>query len=222
MTLKLITLDLDNTLWPVDEVIRRAEQASYQWLADTHPEVAARYDIPALIRLRQQLVRDNPDYLHNLTALRKVALAGMFEEAGFSHHEALQEAEKAFAIFHQARNQVTLFPAVRAVLETLAQHYQLGALTNGNANLKLIGLDDLCLLQHSSESIGRRNPERDMCHAAVKSAGVAAHQALHLGDPPEEDVDAARRHGFHAIWANLLQQSWPESLPPPDIRLTQW
>lgn len=222
MTLKLITLDLDNTLWPVDEVIRRAEQASYQWLADTHPEVAARYDIPALIRLRQQLVRDNPDYLHNLTALRKAALAGMFEEAGFSHQEARREAEKAFAVFHQARNQVTLFPDVRTVLEVLAQHYQLGALTNGNADLKLIGLDDLFLFQHSSESIGRRKPEPDMFHAALKSAGVAAHQALHLGDHPEEDVDAARRHGFHAIWANLLQQSWPESLPPPDISLTQW
>src|SRR5690606_42111020 len=86
------------------------------------------------------------------------------------YREARQEAEKAFAIFHQARNQVTLFPDVRAVLEVLAQHYQLGALTNGNADLKLIGLDDLFLFQHSSESIDRKSTRLNSSHVKISYA----------------------------------------------------
>ena len=39
--LKLITFDLDNTLWPVDEVIRRAERRCAEWIAEKHPDAAA-------------------------------------------------------------------------------------------------------------------------------------------------------------------------------------
>ena len=39
-TLKLITFDLDNTLWPVDEVIRKAEKACSDWIAERHPDAA--------------------------------------------------------------------------------------------------------------------------------------------------------------------------------------
>ena len=39
--LKLITFDLDNTLWPVDEVIRQAEKACSLWIAENHPDAAA-------------------------------------------------------------------------------------------------------------------------------------------------------------------------------------
>lgn len=222
MTLKLITFDLDNTLWPVDDVLHRAEQAAQAWLVERHPDVAAANDWQSLLQRRKQLVLENPDYLHNLTALRKAALRDMFKEAGFTESEAMREAQRAFDVFHQARNQVTLFPNAREVLEQLAGRYLLGALTNGNANLDMIGLGDLFAFQHSSESIGRRKPAPDMFAAALRSAGVPAAQALHLGDHPEEDVQAAQNHGFHAIWANLLAQRWPDDLPAPVHSMTHW
>ena len=52
-----------------------------------------------------------------------------------------------------------------------------------------------------------------MFHAALKSAGAGAHQALHIGDHPEEDIRAALDTGFDAIWANLLGLEWPSHLP---------
>ena len=39
--LKLITFDLDNTLWPVDEVIRQANRTCDDWIARHHPDAAA-------------------------------------------------------------------------------------------------------------------------------------------------------------------------------------
>lgn len=222
MTLKLLTFDLDDTLWPVAPVIQRAEQIGYQWLSEQHPEVTARYGIPEFMALRMQTLKDNPELQHNLTALRKTAMQKIFIEVGHSERDARLYSEAAFEIFHDARNQVTLFPEVRPMLETLAERYVLGSLTNGNADLNRIGLGDLFAFQHSAESVGRRKPEPDIFLAALKSAGVNASQALHIGDHPQEDVSAARAHGFHSAWANLLRRDWPAELVAPEYQFTRW
>lgn len=210
---KLITFDLDNTLWPVDEVIRRAERQCQAWIADRYPDAAAVMTAVRVRELRDLLLKEKPGYVHNLTALRRDALARGFREAGYCTEEAGRLSAQAFEVFHDARNEVVFFPGAVEMLETLADSYMLGALTNGNADLRRVGLGDLFAFQHSSESIGRRKPERDMFDAALASAGVAASAAVHVGDHPLEDVDAARRHGFQAVWANLLDQKWPLDLP---------
>ncbi|MBA3981867.1 MAG: HAD family hydrolase [Alcanivorax sp.] len=211
--LKLITFDLDNTLWPVDEVIRRAERQCRDWISERYPDAAAAMTVARVRDIREQLLREKPGYLHNLTALRRDALAAGFRSAGYCAEEAGRLAAEAFEVFHEARNEVVFFPGALDILETLADSYMLGALTNGNADLARIGIADLFAFQHSSESVGRRKPERDMFDAALRSARVRAIEAVHVGDHPLEDVDAARRHGFHAVWANLLDQKWPLDLP---------
>ncbi|MCG8393160.1 MAG: HAD family hydrolase [Pseudomonadales bacterium] len=213
--LKLITFDLDNTLWPVDEVIRRAEKACSDWIADHHPEAAHALSAEKVRTVRTELIRENPAYLDNLTALRQDAMTRAFTLHGYSRSEARQIAEQAFLVFHRARNQVTFFPGAREVLETLADSYLLGALTNGNADLQQIGIADLFAFHHSAETIGKRKPAPDMFQAALGSAGVSAGQAMHVGDHPLEDVNAAREHGMHAVWANLIDLDWPVELERP-------
>jgi len=222
MTIKLITFDLDNTLWPVDQVIRRAEKISAAWLRDNHPDVSARFDLNALIAIRNQLAQESPSYLHNLTALRKAALTHAFLACGYSSKEAERSSGAAFRIFHDARNEVTLFPQALETLENLSQRYQLGALTNGNADLKKIGIAHLFRFHHSSESIGKRKPEADMFIAALRDSSVSAGESIHIGDHPSEDIGAAIAHGFAAIWANLIDQPWPSDVPPPQYHFNDW
>lgn len=211
--LKLITFDLDNTLWPVDEVIRRAEAACQQWLQAHHPDAAAQLQPAAMREIRNQLLQAHPGYLSNLTALRTALLAEGFRRAGYSEPDARRFAGQAFDVFHDARNQVTLFPGARALLERLGKRYAIGALSNGNADLNKAGLADLFHFHHCAESIGKRKPAPDMFHAALDSAGSAPHQALHIGDHPEEDIQAALAVGFDAVWANILGLEWPSHLP---------
>lgn len=210
--LKLITFDLDDTLWPVEEVIRRAERQCHGWILERHPELQEVLSVARIRAMRDSLLKEKPGYLHNLTALRRDTLARVFREAGFCSAEAAKLADQAFRVFHDARNEVVFFPGAVDVLEALADSYLLGALSNGNADLKRIGIHDLFAFHHSAESVGRRKPEPDMFHAALKSARARPEQALHIGDHPLEDVDAARRHGFDAIWANLLNRKWPLEL----------
>src|SRR5690606_23803254 len=49
----------------------------------------------------------------------------------------------AFEVFLAARHQVSLFPEVQPTLEVLANRYQLAVLTNGNADVRRLGLADI-------------------------------------------------------------------------------
>src|SRR5699024_10720773 len=81
--LRLITFDLDNTLWPVDEVIRQAERACSEWIASRHPDAAAALTAQRVREVRDRLIREKPAYLNNLTELRRDAMALAFIDAGF-------------------------------------------------------------------------------------------------------------------------------------------
>ena len=56
--LDAITLDLDDTLWPVDPVIERAEAALMDWFAERAPGVLARLDLAGLRRIRAEADRE--------------------------------------------------------------------------------------------------------------------------------------------------------------------
>lgn len=213
--LKLITFDLDNTLWPVEEVILRAERASSQYLQQRFSELVEQLSVEALHRTRDQLVQNQSHYWKNLTRLRIDTLSQTLTQNGIAQQEANQAAQAAFDVFYHERNQVTFFPGALKVLETLADSYMLGALSNGNANLELIGIHDLFEFHHSAESVGEAKPAAAIFLAALSSAGVTARDALHVGDHPSEDIDGARRAGFATIWANLTDQTWPADLAAP-------
>lgn len=213
MPLKLVCFDLDNTLWPVDPVIARAEQETWRWLAGRAPELIAGPDVEALRAIRLDLLRARPQYMHNLTALRRDAMTIAFMQAGLTEPAARDLAGAAMAVFLEHRNAVTFFPGARELLEALAGRYRLAALTNGNADLARIGADHLFDVVLSSESVGRAKPDPAMFAQALADTGVAARDALHVGDHPEQDVLAARRHGLGAVWANPLRLPRPSSLP---------
>ena len=48
--IKAITLDLDDTLWPIWPTIERAEKALHDWLAEHAPMAAALFANPAALR----------------------------------------------------------------------------------------------------------------------------------------------------------------------------
>lgn len=213
MTLKLLCFDLDNTLWPVEPVIARAEAAAWQWLAQEAPALPAQLTVEQLRQQRFALLAAQPEYRHNLTALRRDAVTAALRELGYGGAEAAALADGALAEFLVYRNQVTLFPDAREVLARLGKNYRLAALTNGNADLARIGLDHLFDTVLSAESTGRAKPDPEMFVRALREHRVRADEAVHIGDHPEQDVLAARSHGLGAIWANPLQLARPESLP---------
>jgi putative hydrolase of the HAD superfamily len=98
----------------------------------------------------------------------------------------------------------------------MGRRYRLIAVTNGNARLDRIGIDDLFDAYVSARSAGAAKPARRIFDAAVSAGGAAAHETLHVGDHPEIDVNGARAAGLRSVWLNRNVRTWPGELPQPD------
>ena len=59
--IKLVTLDLDNTLWDVDSIIIEAEKNLIQWLGDHVPDSLAHYQAEALADIRAEVTTAHSD-----------------------------------------------------------------------------------------------------------------------------------------------------------------
>lgn len=200
--IRLVTFDLDNTLWEIDPVIVRANQALHQWIEQNVPAAVAYLELQPFKSLRQRIVEQEPQLAYKPTFLRRKMLYQMFREAALAHDQAEQMSEQAFEVFYHHRNHVTLFEEAEALLRQLSQRYTLVALTNGNADLKRIGIDRYFRAHFNADRLPRPKPYPDMFEAALEFAGVAPHEAVHIGDHPDEDVAAAAALGFHTIWFN--------------------
>src|SRR3546814_333752 len=59
-----ITLDLDDTIWPIAPVMVRAEQVLDAWLREHAPNTAARWTLEARLALRDEVAAGNPHLAH--------------------------------------------------------------------------------------------------------------------------------------------------------------
>ena len=217
-TIKLITFDLDDTLWPVEEIILKAEAALQYWITENFPIISDNFSRDEILRIRKFIIKEKPEISHNLTQLRILILKEIFFKAGYTEEEAQKHSEKAFTIFIKARNTINFFPGALTLLETLSKDYMLIGLSNGNADLNMIGIGHLFCHHHSAESIGKPKPHPDMFEAALASASLQSaqtidpQQTVHIGDHPQQDVEAARVLGIKTIWVNVLNRQWPKEL----------
>ena len=136
--IKAITLDLDDTLWPIWPAIERAEKALDEWLSHHAPMTAALFANPAARHeIREHVTRSRPELKYNLSAIRTEAI----RLALYRSREDPLLAEPAFDVFFEARNQVTLFEDALLALQFLSGRFPLVAISNGNADIKRIGID---------------------------------------------------------------------------------
>lgn len=210
-----ICFDLDDTLWPITPVIERAENRLYAWLAENYPRITAAYSRDEMRSLRTRVADEYPAQSHDVTFLRKTALARHAEEAGYS----AQMVEDAFEIFLRARHEVTLFDDVLPALERLQVSYRLIAITNGNADLRIIGLDHFIGHTITARDVGAGKPDRAIFAAAITRTGVAPERMVHVGDDPHYDIKGAKDAGLGTIWVNRTEKPWPSAETPPDAEI---
>ncbi len=209
--IKAITLDLDDTLWPVWPTIVRAEQVLGDWLS-LHAPLTAVLFADATVRqaLRQQFSRQHPEFRHDLTAQRRETIRLALQHCG----ENPLLAEPAFEVFFAERNRVTLFDDALAGLAFLSSRLPLVALSNGNADIGLIGIAPYFRASVSARQFGVGKPDARIFHAAAEAAGVLAHEVLHVGDDAALDVLAALDCGMQTVWVNRENQPWPHAAQP--------
>jgi putative hydrolase of the HAD superfamily len=210
MDIKVITFDLDNTLWDVEPALLRAEQAQQDWLLQHRPGAVDSMDHDAMWEFKKSVWRRHPHLLHHVSQIRVQTLYELQRAAGYTEQESRSGAEQAFALFLEQRQQVQLYQEALAVLELLAGSYTLGALTNGNADVYKTDAGDYFDFAFLAEDVGASKPHPDMFQAALERTGVAAHNVVHVGDDPEHDIAGARAFGMPTVWMNSRGKDWPD------------
>lgn len=219
MTIRLITFDLDNTLWDVEPIVARAEKNMRDWIRAQHPEFVARFDLREMARLRHVVVSERADIAHDLTALRIEVLRRAFVEGGYAPGEAVRAAQEAFEVYYEGRNAVEFFPGALEALTALHHEFELYAISNGNADIGRVGLGHVFSRHFSAAGVGVAKPDPRIYRAAIAAAGLAPEHILHVGDHPEQDIAAAAAVGMRTLWVNFGDQVWPDQ-PPADAQIT--
>lgn len=224
---RAITLDLDDTLWPVRPAIERAEAALQDWLRAHAPATAALLaHAPVRHAIRAEVEQRHADRWHDLTFLRREAICEALRRAG----DDPVLADPAFEVFYAARQHVELYADARPALEALAARFPVVALSNGNADVQRIGIGHWFVAQVGAREAGVAKPDPRIFHAAAAKAGVAPAAVLHVGDDAHHDALGALRAGMHSAWVDRTGLGWPQALArggcspmhrrhgPPDAR----
>jgi FMN hydrolase / 5-amino-6-(5-phospho-D-ribitylamino)uracil phosphatase len=199
---KAISLDLDETLWPIMPTIIRAEQLTNDWIAANAPAVTAKFDNKAMRALREQLQAEDPIRKIDLLKARRDTLLHAFEACGEPSSRALE----ALDVFVQARQVVTLFDDALAFLDAVAARFPVAALSNGFADVHVVGIGKYFKTSVSAHIVGIAKPDRRIFDITARALGVANHEVLHIGDDFELDVQGALAAGMQAYYVSRPEQ----------------
>lgn len=209
--IRAISIDLDDTLWPIWPTIERAEKALHDWLVEHAPMAAALFSSPSALReIRDYMGASRPELKHDMSALRRESIRLALYRAG----ENPLIAEEAFGVFFSERQRVTLFDDARPALEFLAGRFPVVSISNGNADLQRIGLAPYFRATISAREFGVGKPDPRIFHAAAGAVEVLPEDVLHIGDDATLDALGALNAGMQAAWLNRSDALWPHELEP--------
>lgn len=216
--IRAITLDLDDTLWPIWPTIARAEQVLSAWLAQHAPTTAQLgADQKTLREVREETGRTRPDLSHDLNALRRESIRTLLQRAG----DDPSLAEPAFEVFFAERQRVDLFDDALPALEHLSARFPVVALTNGNADVHRVGIGAHFVASIGMREFGVGKPDPRIFHAGASAAGVAAHEVLHIGDDAHLDAVGALNAGMQVAWVNRGGHAWEHAPLVPHITVSE-
>ena len=199
--IRLITFDLDDTLWDVKPALVAADAAQWRYLTARFPNVALReLAEQQAATLRAEILAEQPALAHQISQFREVFIYRLLLRSGQAKTDAAEAASEAFAAFYAERHKVALFEDAATALSTLSQDYLLGALTNGNADVRKTPIASYFSYAWRAEEFGISKPDTLLFHRVFEQAGVSANEVIHVGDCHNNDVAGAVAAGAKAVW----------------------
>jgi len=214
--IRAICFDLDDTLWDIGPVLERADRILADWLQARYPRIPSRFSPAEILEVRAALLREQPERAHDLTYLRRETFARLAVAVGYDR----DMAHEAFALWHAARNECVPFEDVVPTLARLGAKYRLATLSNGNADLAVIGIAHHFEIILHAAALGCAKPDVRAYTALSRALTLQPAEILFVGDEPHADVAGPRNAGMQTVWINRGAIAWPGDLAPPDHEIS--
>lgn len=210
--IEAITFDLDDTLWPCAPAVAGAEKVYLAWIERHFPAVFMQHDAEQILSLRRSLLATEPDLANDVTELRKRATRDLLTPFGAT----ADDVAECMRVCVAERQKVDLYDDVPDALTLLASRYRLGSITNGNADLGVIGILHHFDIELAATMAQPAKPSPHMFTLACEALELGPERILHVGDNLLTDVTAARDVGMKTVWMNRAGEVCPEGVAKPD------
>jgi putative hydrolase of the HAD superfamily len=198
---KAISFDLDDTLYDNHPIIKKAEVDFLIYLTTSYPELesltAHKWGL-----YKKILLVENPALINDVTLWRKEITKRIMVVYGIAAVNAIKYAEFALQKFLELRSDFTVPATSIKLLEDLALHYPIVAITNGNVNVAQIGLADKFQFVLKAGNGLNSKPDVALFQQAAKQLNIQVKDLLHVGDHLMTDVYGAQNNHAQAVWFN--------------------
>ena len=226
MDMRVLSFDLDGTLWPTQEVVWAANEKMAAFLNERYPGTPSAQDVQTAMKAIRQRRREEAQAAGtqaapvSYTELRKSALELVTAEAGFPDAEAAAAAQAAFQVWLDERNAAAgrlLFDGVQDMLADIRRRFPsllVCAITNGRGDVskipELAPLFDFSVSGEDAHVFPERKPSVKIYHAAVNQAlactrgsGVVLQHGDAVHRPAEGGEAAAAFEHSLAGWVHV-------------------
>jgi len=219
--IQLITFDLDDTFWDIKSTIINAETNSRKWSESRIGEKIDWGTFEDFMQIRSDLVKKDSTLEYDLGKLRRRVIAHHTKKYFQNTKDFNAFINDAYEYFLKERHKVTFYKDVIKVLEKLSLKYQLGVLTNGNADVNKLGIGHLFNFSISSMDVKSNKPDKGHFLRAREVSNIDFKHTLHVGDHPLNDILGARVLGINTLWFNLEKHDWDIDQSPPQ-QFSKW
>ena len=212
--IKLITFDLDDTLWDNMPIITRAEIDTRKYIEERVGKIEWG-DLNDFLNLREELIKEDPSIAWDISKLRKEIFR---KKLVYVKPQSLRDkiVEEAFTIFINKRHEIQLFDGVENALSELSNKYILGVLTNGNADVYRFDFGKYFKFSISSLEAKNSKPNRAHFDKALEEVeNIAFDEIIHIGDHQINDILFASKLGIESLWFNKNNVDWEQEFEKP-------
>jgi putative hydrolase of the HAD superfamily len=196
----LVLFDLDNTICDYDGA--RSIRTHYAF----EPHFAEVERLQSAVEAALVAAPEGTDHFAQVLATHGIADPAVVEQA---RERYLEDRYRGLALFDEAL----------AVIDAVSEIARVGLVTNGptaiqRPKIALLEIESRFPVIVVSEEAGVWKPDPAIFAIALELSGVAATDAVYVGDSAHHDVPGAHAAGMRAIWMNRRGIDWPGARPP--------
>lgn len=216
--IRVVTFDLDNTIWKTSKTIDAANEALATFLdanSIIQPKRVEKImgDLFQQDKKRYAPLDDNPKAPVLLTQLRIDAIKNVLENFnGYSEDNALQLAKEAFEVWtrarhsaipeHFANNVLSCLKKISSITTSSGQPVVIGAITDGNSDPRNVELlKDFFEFCVNAEMVGVAKPDKRVYMEAVRR--IVSHPSLQNLGRTALDSDDDLENSIGPYWVHI-------------------